>query len=91
MQGWQGAAEGAPVWEQVEGVPCRDGLLDGALGLVSELAGCEPESRPFRAAQQSGLMDFAVHFVAESPERGAVGLSEIYPPGVLSLAKVRGG
>ena len=87
LQEWQGGL-GPPAWEAAEGVPCRTGLLDGALALTAALAAPGPGSEAYKAVRQSGLVEAAVQLLVSAPAGTAAGLQEVYPRGLLSLLQV---
>uniref|UniRef100_A0A7S3VLZ8 non-specific serine/threonine protein kinase n=1 Tax=Dunaliella tertiolecta TaxID=3047 RepID=A0A7S3VLZ8_DUNTE len=77
-----------PAFQPVEGPPCRTGLMDGPLQLVSALMAYGPGSDPYMAAVQAGLGSALVALAVSSfcsGADGSGGLMEVSPAGLLAL------
>ncbi|WIA21240.1 hypothetical protein OEZ85_000481 [Tetradesmus obliquus] len=76
---------GPPMYELLEGVPCRAGLLDGPVTLVAHLLAFGGSSASSLEAQQAGL---AAAGIATAVSGKSGPLMELSPAGVLSLLEL---
>uniref|UniRef100_A0A383VWV5 non-specific serine/threonine protein kinase n=1 Tax=Tetradesmus obliquus TaxID=3088 RepID=A0A383VWV5_TETOB len=76
---------GPPMYELLEGVPCRAGLLDGPVTLVAHLLAFGGGSASSLEAQQAGL---AAAGIATAVSGKSGPLMELSPAGVLSLLEL---
>ncbi|KAK9823151.1 hypothetical protein WJX72_000639 [[Myrmecia] bisecta] len=84
LLGWSGRTA-APLFEAVEGVPCRAALLDGPAALIAGLSGFGGTSDSGLAVIQAGLGDALVQLLSSVPRGLSPSLTELSPAGVLAV------
>ena len=86
MQTWHGSMP-QPMLEELEGIPCRRGLLDGPLSLAKLLwQHATPHER--ESSLMKEILRSAWQLLAETLSGSTVCLREVYPTGCQSLLEV---
>ena len=87
LQEGGGSSGRAPLWEEVEGLPCRIGALDGPL-LLLEAVVRQAGATVRKGQAVKDALHAAVTLLSRVGSEDASGLQEVYPRGLMCILEV---